>query len=313
MEINNKKSNLIILRCGKNSLHKKWIDINANFDLFLLPYENFIAKTEKNCTLFPLMPGQKWPAISKFIKENIDLVSNYDFIMLPDDDLSITALKLNKLFNQLNIDKPALSQPSLSYKSYYSHFITVKFPGLYARETSFVEIMSPIFHIEALTSLLWTFSLNSSGWGLEPLWFKIIHSTKFLKCKSILLIYDNISLTHTRKVGGQNRGIGIKDKSPDIERNQLLKEWNLQLIFKIYSLKINSKINVKKIWVRETDPEFLNILFQAYKTFKYIMNKERILYSSPRHIKFEFNRIISPNSKINFLLKRLNTYQNKFD
>ena len=75
MEINNKKRNLIILRCGKNSLHKKWIDINANFDLFLLPYENFIAKTEKNCTLFPLMPGQKWPAISKFIKE-LSLLSN---------------------------------------------------------------------------------------------------------------------------------------------------------------------------------------------------------------------------------------------
>ena len=223
MEINNKKRNLIILRCGKNSLHKKWININANFDLFLLPYENFIAKTEKNCTLFPLMPGQKWPAISKFIKENIDLVSNYDFIMLPDDDLLITTLKLNKLFNQLNIDKPALSQPSLSYKSYYSHFITVKFPGLYARETSFVEIMTPIFHIEALTSLLWTFSLNSSGWGLEPLWFKVINSTNFSKCKSKLIIYDNISLTHTRKVGGQNRGIGIKDKGPDFERNQLLK------------------------------------------------------------------------------------------
>ena len=306
MDINNQKRNLIILRCGKNSLHKKWINISANFDLFLLPYENFIAKTEKNCTLFPLIPGQKWPAISKFIKENIDLVSNYDFIMLPDDDLLITALKLNKLFNQLNIDKPALSQPSLSYKSYYSHFITVKFPGLYARETSFVEIMTPIFHIEALTSLLWTFSLNSSGWGLEPLWFKVINSTNFSKCKSKLIIYDNISLTHTRKVGGQNRGIGIKDKGPDLERNQLLKKWNLRLIFKIYSLKINSKIIEKKIWVRETDSEFSNILFKVINSFKYIMNKEKILYSSPRHLKYEFYKLISPKTKINILLKKLN-------
>ena len=306
MEINNKKRNLIILRCGKNSLHKKWININANFDLFLLPYENFIAKTEKNCTLFPLMPGQKWPAISKFIKENIDLVSNYDFIMMPDDDLLITALKLNKLFNQLSIDKPALSQPSLSYKSYYSHFITLKFPGLYARETSFVEIMTPIFHIEALTSLLWTFSLNSSGWGLEPLWFKVINSTNFSKCKSKLIIYDNISLTHTRKVGGQNRGIGIKDKDPDFERNQLLKKWNLRLIFKIYSVKINSKIIENKIWVRETDPEFSDIIFKAYTSFKYIMKKEKFLYSSPRHVKFEFNKLISPKTKINLLLKKLN-------
>ena len=306
MEINSKKRNLIILRCGKNSLHRKWIDINANFDLFLLPYENFIAKTEKNCTLFPLMPGQKWPAISKFIRENIDLVSNYDFIMLPDDDLLITVLKLNKLFNQLNIDKPALSQPSLSYKSYYSHFITVKFPGLYARETSFVEIMTPIFHIEALTSLLWTFSLNSSGWGLEPLWFKVINSTNFSKCKSKLIIYDNISLTHTRKVGGQNRGIGIKDKGPDFERNQLFKKWNLRLIFKIYSVKINSKIIENKIWVRETDPEFSDIIFKAYISFKYIMKKEKFLYSSPRHVKFEFNKLISPKTKINLLLKKLN-------
>lgn len=306
MKFNGKKRNLIILRCGKNSLHKKWIDINANFDLFLLPYENFIAKTEKNCTLFPLIPGQKWPAISKFIKENIDLVSNYDFIMLPDDDLLITALKLNKLFNQLNIDKPALSQPSLSYKSYYSHFITIKFPGLYARETSFVEIMTPIFHIEALTSLLWTFSLNSSGWGLEPLWFKVINSTNFSKCKSKLIIYDNISLTHTRKVGGQNRGTAIKDKGPDFERNQLLKKWNLRLIFKIYSVKIKSNIIENKIWVRETDPEFSDIIFKAYNSLKYIINKEKFLYSSPRHVKFEFIKLISPKTKINLLLKKLN-------
>ena len=80
-----------------DQLHKKWINKKANYDLFLLPYEKFIAKTEKNCTLFPLMPGQKWPAISKFIRENIDLVTNYDFIMLPDDDLLITVLKLHTL------------------------------------------------------------------------------------------------------------------------------------------------------------------------------------------------------------------------
>ena len=141
---------MIILRCGKNSLHKRWISTGANYDLFLLPYEHFVSKTEKNCTLFPLVAGQKWPAISKFIKDNIKLVSNYDFIMLPDDDLLITTSKLNKLFDQLNIDKPALSQPSILRKLLFT-FFNLKVSGLYARETSFVEIMTPIFHIEALT------------------------------------------------------------------------------------------------------------------------------------------------------------------
>ena len=164
--------------------------------------------------------------------------------MLPDDDLLITALKLNKLFDQLDKDKPALAQPSLSYKSYFSHFFTLRFPGLYARETSFVEIMTPIFHIEALNALLWTFSLNSSGWGLEPLWFKVITSSKFSKCKSKLLIYDNISVTHTRKVGNQNRGIS-KKKRLFIEKSELLKKWNIRLIFKIYSFKIKVVLKIK--------------------------------------------------------------------
>ena len=225
--------------------------------------------------------------------------------MLPDDDLLITVLKLNKLFDQLNFDKPALSQPSLSYKSYYSHFITVKYPGLYARETSFVEIMTPIFHIEALNSLLWTFSLNASGWGLEPLWFKVINSTKFSKCEPKLIIYDNISLTHTRKVGAQNRGIGIKEKNPDFERNQLFKEWNLRLIFKIYSLKINSKINENKIWVKETNPKFSDILFKSYDSFKRIIKKEKILYSNPKYLKKEFKKLMSLKIKRYFLLKSL--------
>ena len=45
MAINYQKRNLIILRCGKKSLHKKWISTIANYDLFLIPYEDFIAKT----------------------------------------------------------------------------------------------------------------------------------------------------------------------------------------------------------------------------------------------------------------------------
>ena len=77
--------------------------------------------------------------------------------MLPDDDLLITALKLNKLFDQLDKDKPAGTAVSI-LQSYFSHFFTLRFPGLYARETSFVEIMTPIFHIEALNVILWTFS-----------------------------------------------------------------------------------------------------------------------------------------------------------
>ena len=307
--MNHQKRNLIILRCGKNSLHKKWISAKANYDLFLLPYEDFVAKTEKNCTLFPLMKGQKWPAISKFITDKLNIISRYDFIMLPDDDLLITPFKLNKLFDQLKIDKPALSQPSLSHKSFFSHFITVKFPRLYARETSFVEIMTPIFHIEALTSLLWTFSLNSSGWGLEPLWFKIINSTKFSKCKSRLLIYDNISVTHTRKVGGQNRGIGIKEKEPEFEKKQLIKKWNLRFIFKIYSLKMNRKNVNDTIWFGEKDSEFYDFLFQSYTSFKNIIKKEKILYSNPKHLKKEMNKIISFKFKKYIFLRKLNAIQ----
>ena len=255
------------------------------------------------------MAGQKWPAISKFIKDNIKLVSNYDFIMLPDDDLLITTSKLNKLFDQLNIDKPALSQPSLSYESYYSHFLTLKFPGLYARKTSFVEIMTPIFHIEALNSLLWTFSLNSSGWGLEPLWFKIINSTKFLKCKSILIIYDNISITHTRKVGGQNRGVRNNEKDPNFERNQLLKKWNARLIFKIYSFKVNSKINANKVWIKEKDSDFLHILFQKYNSFKDIINEGKILYSKTRNPRNELNSTLSFKFKNYLFFRKLNIIQ----
>ena len=74
--------------------------------------------------------------------------------------------------------------------------------------------------------------------------------------------------TITKMSGGS---FGIKDKDPDFERNQLLKKWNLRLIFKIYSVKINSKIIENKIWVRETDPEFSDIIFKAYTSFKYIM------------------------------------------
>ena len=288
-------SNLILLRCGKKSLHKKWINKNANYDLVLIPYEKINYINRLNCTVTETKKGQKWKPIYQYILENFKIILNYDFIMIPDDDLDISYDKLNKLFAQIKFDKPAISQPSLSHKSYYLHAITLNFPNLYARETSFVEIMTPIFNIEALISLFWTFNLNSSGWGLEPLWYKIIKNKKFSNCQSKLIIYDNISVTHTRPVGGQNRGINERDDTPNMELRKILREWNLSFSFKIHSLKVDKKNLYQLNWSFLNEKNFENYLVNSSKELVNITKSGVLQNSNLSRIEKELKSLLPRN------------------
>lgn len=224
----NDKSILILVRSGPNSLHKAWISDDCIFDIISIPYKETGEKSVKNCISMPVAQGQKWNPLYRYIFDNLDFVSRYEYVWLPDDDLDIHLDNLNSFFSAVLLDRPALAQPALTWDSYFSHILTLAFPGCYARDVEFIEIMAPLFSVEALVSCLWTFNQNVSGWGLEMLWTKIIHSSNFANCSSQILIYDKCTMRHTRPVGGQSRGVvanGFQD--PKKEKHDLLDLWGL--------------------------------------------------------------------------------------
>lgn len=208
-----KSRNLVIARSGEKSLHMNWLKGAApEFDLVVTFYGNEIpqrwGETEKFYEIIPIK-GSKWKGLHQYLTST-DAWKEYDYILLPDDDLLCSAQELNAVFNTARLMNTDLCQPALDRNSFFSHAITLKHGSFNYRYTNFVELMIPCFSRRMLEATLDLFTLTESGWGMDNYWWEIIQKSKF----SIPVIIDDITVTHTRPVGSANNGISGGGISP---------------------------------------------------------------------------------------------------
>ena len=141
--------------------------------------------------------GAKWPGLHALLcREN--LWRDYDYIWLPDDDLAVDQASVNALFEITASSGLALTQPALSWSSFYSHPVTIRHPSFSLRLTDFIEIMAPCFERSALETCLPMMADTLSGWGLDWVWPRLVAGAA---------IIDDVTVTHTRPVGGPNRSL----------------------------------------------------------------------------------------------------------
>ena len=232
------KENLIISVVGDHSYHNTWIDNNPNFDLFLINYNNnkdVIDLYKKQCLYFEYGEfyqncPSKYIKLKKVIEENIEIIKQYKYIWIPDDDIYISCNDINELFNISKYYDLYLSQPSLL--GYCSHEITKPKYGSVLRYTNFVEVMAPLFNIDTLLLLKESFDINFSSWGFDFLWPKILGYPE-----DKIAIIDKISMVHTKPVGQEYSRF---PKSPGLELNELLHYYGVNCQIKTY-LQIDKK------------------------------------------------------------------------
>jgi hypothetical protein len=203
------RPNLVIARVGDKSLHPRWIEGERNFDLALSSFGSTTPVGADQCVHVEHVKGPKWRPLYDLLKEKEDLVRQYAYVSLPDDDLLFSGPAMSRFFDLCQAYRLPLAQPSLDYDSFYSHPITVHRPLLTLRYTNFVEAMIPTFRTDILYDLLETFPLSASGWGLDSLW-----AGELAKRGEKLAIVDAVSVTHTRPVGGELYKGGSLAKSP---------------------------------------------------------------------------------------------------
>ncbi len=163
--------NLIIAAVGDNSCHPEWLAGEPNFDLCLIYYGNNLERSaayQQHATFFSRSKGQKYHLIKDFADANPDLLAQYEYIWMPDDDVSIEAEKINRLFQVAKEKQLWLCQPSMV--GYRSHPFTRPRLFSFLRFTNFVEVLAPLMSIDTLLLLKDTFQLNESAWGLEFVW-----------------------------------------------------------------------------------------------------------------------------------------------
>jgi len=179
---------LVIVRCGRSSLHSGWRagDGAEQWDLQLCPYE-------PGGTDWPAArPGHKWDGLYAHLLADPGW-RRYDYIWLPDDDIASDAGTIARLFERCRQFDAAIAAPALTEDSYWSLAITKRNLSFATRAVSFVEVMVPCFRRDVLEQMLPTFLLShrGAGWGLDFLWAKRLK-------REGLYVFDDLPVHHTR-------------------------------------------------------------------------------------------------------------------
>lgn len=186
---------LMILRCGTKSIHKSWIHlIQKIMDIAFVYYDN-ADFSQDNPTYTYKVEGTKLSGVHDFIINNPDIINQYDFFWLFEDDLYISYQSARKIVNFINKFQPVLSAPSLTLESFFTHPITLQQQTLLLRGTDFIECMAPIMSRKFLKNTLAQLK-EFPLWGIERYWQHLLW-----EMQEIAFIYDQWPIIHTRALG----------------------------------------------------------------------------------------------------------------
>jgi hypothetical protein len=203
VERRNRRRTLVVLRAGDMSLHTEWLqgappEIRT-WDLHLSYFgdqSNPFPNRPADVTL-SFERGSKAIGTVACLDALGNRVAGYDWVWLPDDDLSANLPTLNRFFEIVREHKLDLAQPALGHGSYVAHDITVQRPHMRLRYTTFVEIMAPCFSRRALKLCRPYLDATLSSWGPNHLFPSLLGYPE-----RKIAIVDETPVVHTRPVGG---------------------------------------------------------------------------------------------------------------
>ena len=190
--------NLVIVRAGDNSLHRGWgaDEPGCEFDLivsyfgsdpsaFRLPHERRVDQK-----------GGKWDGLYALFRQQPDLLDQYRYFWLPDDDLEADRSTIEAMFASMRRLDLDIAQPSLTLDSYFSHLPFLRCESFEFRFVDKIEIMAPCIRADILAKVLPLFQHSMSGFGLDSIWTRLGQDNRRRAA-----IFDSLSIRHTRPVG----------------------------------------------------------------------------------------------------------------
>jgi hypothetical protein len=193
------RPNLVLLRAGDTSIHPQWLNApgqQRNWDLIVNYFGDDPDIFRGDDWLRIDSKGPKLPALHEFIRSHEQLIRQYEYVWLPDEDLECTCEAINRFFDVCREHRLTLAQPSLTPDSYFTFPITLHSPPFRLRFTTFVEIMAPCFSCDALWQVWPTMNENLSGWGVDFMWARMLTGQG-----SSVAIVDEVQIRHTRPCG----------------------------------------------------------------------------------------------------------------
>ena len=258
------RKNLVIIRAGEKTLHRAWLEnaTNRNWDIIVSWYGSTEYEPVADERVM-LIKGGKWDGLYKTITALPDLLDQYDYFWLPDDDIATDCDTINRVFDLMRQHGLNVGQPSLSWNSYFTHFVTLNVPGLHLRYTNFVEVMVPCLNAETLRQVLLLFAETMTGFGLDWVWTRLDENPERKAA-----IFDCITVHHTRPLGVYLYNIALKNgQNPNQELTLLLNKFHLGEPNKLHNTVYGAL--GKQFYINKYFLMFILII----KSLKYNINK----------------------------------------
>jgi len=190
------RRNLIVVRAGDYSLHRRWMNdsLARKFDLLVSYYGTLRGCYQTRADHYHEMQGPRWPAHDWLWRNRREIFDRYDRVAFICDDVEAVTASWNLMFDLCEWFDLDLAQPAIG--SYANHAFTQPVDGSLLRYTNYVEIMCPVFSRRALALCGDTFGRSVSGWGLEFLWAALLPYPQFR-----MAIVDQVCVHHTWPMG----------------------------------------------------------------------------------------------------------------
>ena len=165
----NSKKNLLFTSAGKYCNINEWLS-GSSFDIFVVYYGNEKFEYANDVQYLNYRKGGKFQNLFYVYNTSKNLLTQYDAIMVIDDDIKISGINIDKLFEIRSEFNITILQPSFSHEGKISHSITGMHPFSKLRYTNFVEVTCPLFSASYLFKFLDGFDSRANGGGVD-FWF----------------------------------------------------------------------------------------------------------------------------------------------
>ncbi len=188
-------TDVVIVRAGKNSVHRNWMQGQPAYDLIVFAYEELPPELTSMATAAITLAGPKIYSWDQLFSQRPEILQNYRQIALLDDDLICTAADINASFAAGARYQLDLWQPSLSWDSYFSYAVALHNPLFRLRYVNFIELMCPFFSAAHLRLALPLFALGFET-TVDRLWCRLQPDGRYAYA-----IIDAVQFRHSRPVG----------------------------------------------------------------------------------------------------------------
>lgn len=164
------RRHLVFTSAGNSNVVPSWLLTARDFDLWVVWYSDGPDRLESAAEYYLRRSGSKFQNLHHCLSRWPELFDSYEAVMVIDDDVRISASKLNALFDlRRRYDLWAL-QPAFSPFGKISYGITRVHRDFEIRFVDFIEMTCPLFRTDKLLDFMRQYDPELVGWGCDW-WF----------------------------------------------------------------------------------------------------------------------------------------------